>query len=129
MHDKLQNFIYIFPVLILSVALHEFAHCWTTDRLGDDTPRLLGRLTLNPLAHLNPLGTVMMVVSAFTGFWVRLGEVVTFRSGEFSPSRTRSDVVGNCRSALQCAADAGLGLDNGLLLAQYSTLIRTGKSS
>ncbi len=48
-----------------AITIHEFAHAWAADRLGDPTPRLQGRLTLNPLAHLDPLGTLMLVLFRF----------------------------------------------------------------
>lgn len=55
----------IFLVLMLSLALHEAAHAFTANYFGDDTPRYQGRLTLNPLAHMDPLGTVLLVVAGF----------------------------------------------------------------
>lgn len=58
-------FFLIVPVLLLSITVHEFAHCWVTDRLGDPTPRAKGRLTLNPLAHLDPLGTLALLFTRF----------------------------------------------------------------
>lgn len=48
-----------------AITIHEFAHALAADRLGDPTPRLQGRLTLNPLAHLDPLGTLMLVLFRF----------------------------------------------------------------
>lgn len=51
--------IYVF-VLLISVALHEFGHAIMADRLGDDTPRRQGRVTLNPLAHADPIGTLAL---------------------------------------------------------------------
>jgi len=45
------------PVFLFSLSLHEFLHAWMADRLGDPTPRYAGRLTLNPLAHYDPIGT------------------------------------------------------------------------
>jgi Zn-dependent protease len=45
--------------------VHEFAHAWSADRFGDTTPRANGRLTLNPLAHLDPIGTLMMILVGF----------------------------------------------------------------
>lgn len=51
--------------LISAVTIHEFAHAWTAVKLGDPTPRLQGRLTLNPLAHLDPLGTLMLLLVRF----------------------------------------------------------------
>lgn len=47
-----------FIVLILCVSLHEFGHAWTADRRGDPLPRAQGRVTLNPLAHVDPIGTL-----------------------------------------------------------------------
>ncbi|HEV8340332.1 MAG TPA: site-2 protease family protein [bacterium] len=56
--------ILLFRALALLVAapLHEAAHAYAADRLGDPTPRRLGRLTLNPIAHLDPLGTILLLV-------------------------------------------------------------------
>jgi Zn-dependent protease len=53
------------PVLLLALTLHEYGHAWTAVHFGDPTPRLAGRLTLNPLKHLDPLGTVFMLVARF----------------------------------------------------------------
>lgn len=52
-------------VLVIAFSVHEFAHAWAADQLGDDTPRLQGRLTLNPLAHLDPLGSIMLLIAGF----------------------------------------------------------------
>lgn len=51
--------------LALAISVHEAAHAWASDRLGDATARHLGRLTLNPLAHLDPIGTIMLLVVGF----------------------------------------------------------------
>jgi Zn-dependent protease len=58
-------FALIFPSLIIAITIHEFAHAWTADRLGDPTPRAQGRVTLNPLAHLDPLGTLAILLTSF----------------------------------------------------------------
>jgi len=58
-------FVIIFPGILLTIALHEYAHCWTADRLGDPTPRVKGRLTLDPRAHLDPLGVIVMLFTRF----------------------------------------------------------------
>jgi Zn-dependent protease len=52
-------------VLLTAFSVHEFAHAWTADYFGDDTPRFHGRLTLNPLAHLDPMGSIMLLVAGF----------------------------------------------------------------
>lgn len=58
-------FFIVFPGLLLSISLHEFAHCWVTDKLGDPTPRARGRLTLDPRAHLDPLGVIAILLTRF----------------------------------------------------------------
>ena len=58
------------PVLLLSLTIHEFAHGLVADTLGDHTARALGRLTVNPLRHLDPLGTLVLVATAFSGRFV-----------------------------------------------------------
>lgn len=52
-------------LLLISFPVHEFAHAFTATRLGDDTPRLMGRLTLNPLAHLDPWGALLFSLFGF----------------------------------------------------------------
>ena len=57
-----------FGVLLFSLTVHEMAHAWTADRLGDATARLLGRVSLNPLVHADPIGTVLFpLVALITG--------------------------------------------------------------
>ncbi len=66
--DALRGLLLFAPVLILSLSIHEAAHAWTADKLGDSTSRYLGRLTLNPLAHISWLGTVIFpAISYLTG--------------------------------------------------------------
>lgn len=60
--------------LVLGVTVHEFSHCLMAYRLGDRTGQRMGRLTLNPLAHLDPMGSLMMVVSALSGFGIGWGK-------------------------------------------------------
>jgi Zn-dependent protease len=57
-----------FIVLLFSLTVHEMAHAWTADRLGDPTARLLGRVSLNPIVHADPIGTVVFpLLSLATG--------------------------------------------------------------
>lgn len=53
------------PGILIAITFHEFAHAYAADKLGDDTPRNQGRLTLNPLGHLDPIGTVMLLFAGF----------------------------------------------------------------
>ncbi|HNT26030.1 MAG TPA: site-2 protease family protein [Anaerolineales bacterium] len=52
-------------VLMVAFPVHEFAHAWTANYFGDDTPRANGRLTLNPLAHLDVWGSILLLVAGF----------------------------------------------------------------
>ena len=56
-----------FVVLLFSLTVHEMAHAWTADRLGDPTARLLGRVSLNPIVHADPIGTVLFPLLASIG--------------------------------------------------------------
>jgi Zn-dependent protease len=53
-----------FIVLLFSLTVHETAHAWTADRLGDPTARLLGRVSLNPIVHIDPIGTIVFPLIA-----------------------------------------------------------------
>ncbi|OGD09455.1 MAG: hypothetical protein A2184_02395 [Candidatus Moranbacteria bacterium RIFOXYA1_FULL_44_7] len=61
-------FALIFGGLIMAIGIHEAAHAYMADYLGDPTPRSLGRTTLNPLAHLDPMGTLVILVTGFFGW-------------------------------------------------------------
>jgi len=52
--------IFEFAILVFALSLHEAAHAWTASRLGDQTARMLGRVTLNPAKHIDPIGTVLI---------------------------------------------------------------------
>src|SRR5918911_1835258 len=52
-------------VLIFSISAHEAAHAWMSYKFGDDTARLLGRITLNPVAHTDPIGTLLIPIVGF----------------------------------------------------------------
>jgi len=54
----------VFVVLLFSLTVHEAAHAWSADQLGDPTARLLGRVSLNPLVHIDPIGTILFPLLA-----------------------------------------------------------------
>src|SRR5688572_20641872 len=57
-----------FIVLLLSLSVHETAHAWSADKLGDPTARYLGRVSLNPLVHADPIGTILFpIIGMFSG--------------------------------------------------------------
>ena len=58
-------------VLLASLTVHEAAHAWSADRLGDPTARVLGRVSFNPIVHIDPVGTVLFpIIALFTGLQV-----------------------------------------------------------
>lgn len=57
--------ILMIPAILLAFTFHEYAHAITADRLGDKTPKFQGRLTLNPIAHIDPIGFIMILVFGF----------------------------------------------------------------
>ena len=61
----LQDAIYLIPAVLLSLSFHEFSHGYVAFKLGDPTAKQAGRLTLNPLAHIDPLGTLCMLIFRF----------------------------------------------------------------
>ncbi len=62
---------FVFEIIALLAALtfHEAAHAWMANELGDPTARLMGRLTLNPIKHLDPIGTLAMILTGFRFGW------------------------------------------------------------
>jgi Zn-dependent protease len=73
-------------VLVVAFTVHEFAHAWTAVYFGDETPREQGRLTLNPLKHLDPIGSLVLLVSGFG--WARPVQV-----NPWTLSRTSSSAM------------------------------------
>ena len=63
--NALLSLVLTLPAVLIAITFHEYAHAFAADRLGDDTPRRQGRLTLNPLAHLDPVGSIMLVFAGF----------------------------------------------------------------
>ena len=66
---ELSSILIGFAIVIVALTIHEAAHAWTADRLGDPTARLLGRVSLNPIVHIDPIGTIVLpLVSSLSGF-------------------------------------------------------------
>ncbi|MHC4111511.1 MAG: site-2 protease family protein [Planctomycetota bacterium] len=58
--DRALSFLFVLPIFLVSLTIHEYAHAWVAFRYGDETAKSMGRLTLNPLAHISLLGTIIM---------------------------------------------------------------------
>lgn len=68
MRDTILLSLYAIPAILISLSFHELAHAYVSYLLGDPTAKMMGRLTMNPLRHLDPAGTLMLVASVFSGF-------------------------------------------------------------
>jgi Zn-dependent protease len=105
--------ILIIAVLIASVVVHEVAHGWQARREGDDTAERLGRITLNPLPHLDPMGSfVVPLLLHFSGSGVLFGWA---KPVPVNPRNYRDPVWGDIRVSLA-------GIVSNLILAVFSTV-------
>lgn len=73
-------------IVLIALTIHEAAHAWSADRLGDPTARMLGRVSLNPIVHIDPIGTILLpLLAVFSGFpiigWAKPVPVNTSRLG------------------------------------------------
>lgn len=87
--------IYMFVALVLSISVHEFFHAWMANYLGDPTAKRMGRLSLNPLVHLDPMGTIMMLMAVYSGIGIGWGKPVPVNpyGGRVNP-RTLMGITG-----------------------------------
>ncbi len=86
--DFLQRALIAGPMIVFSLSVHEFSHAWSALKFGDDTATRLGRLTLNPLVHMDMMGSIVMVLSQFSFGWakpvpVNLMNVRNYRVADF----------------------------------------------
>jgi len=65
LNQSFEVFLYFIFSLLAAITVHEFAHAWAAVKLGDPTPKIQKRLTLNPIAHLDPLGTLLLFLVGF----------------------------------------------------------------
>lgn len=63
--SQIMLLIFFLSILLFSITFHEYCHAWAADKLGDPTAKELGRLTINPLAHIDPFGTVILPLTLF----------------------------------------------------------------
>jgi Zn-dependent protease len=74
---NIQKLLIIAPPILLALSFHEYAHAYIANKFGDDTAKQSGRLTLNPLAHLDPIGTIMIFLVHFG--WAKPVPVNSYR--------------------------------------------------
>jgi Zn-dependent protease len=90
----LRTFLLLAPCVLVSLALHELAHAWVAWRLGDPTAKEEGRITLNPIKHLDPLGTIMFAVTSLgAGLPFGWAKPVPVRPGYFKHPKEGMAIV------------------------------------
>jgi Zn-dependent protease len=99
--------------LWLSLAVHEWAHAWSAFRLGDDTAARLGRMTLDPLAHIDPLGTLLLPLLGVPFGWAKPVPI--------NPNRFHAGV--SLRGGIALTAAAGPAANLALTLAAVAVLV------
>ncbi|MBK7104091.1 MAG: site-2 protease family protein [Ignavibacteriae bacterium] len=72
-NEKLILMFYFLPIFLISLSIHEFAHAFSANKFGDDTAKLQGRLTLNPIKHIDLIGSIVMPILAFTSGFMLIG--------------------------------------------------------
>jgi Zn-dependent protease len=105
---SLETFLLVLPILLASLTLHELAHGLTATALGDPTPREHGRLTLNPIPHLDPIGTLLLVVTLLT---------TTYAFGWAKPVLVNPGYFRRPREGMAIVAAAGPATNFALALA------------
>jgi hypothetical protein len=79
----IEDVIAILISFVIAISIHEFMHAWTAHKLGDNTARGLGRITLNPVSHFEPFGFLGMVLIAFGYPFIGWGKPVPVQPGRF----------------------------------------------
>jgi Zn-dependent protease len=118
-------------VWLLAVSVHEAAHAWMSDRFGDDTARLLGRVTLNPVAHTDPIGTLLIPIAGFVishmgGPWAYVPMIGWGKPTPVNPLRWRNKNVANIMVSIAgILTNLGLAFISLILIkiAQHTSLL------
>ena len=114
--DFITGLILRLPVILFSLTVHEFMHAWAAWKCGDDTARLAGRMTLNPLVHLDPIGTICLLIGPIG--WAK---PVPVDRGNFSYETARRDDI--LVSVAGVAANFALGVVSALVLRFFGGAI------
>lgn len=123
LQNPLLTIIYL-GAIILSITIHEFAHAFVADRCGDDTARLEGRLSINPFAHLDPIGTILLLLVGFGWGKPVPINIRNFRNKGDETKVALAGIVANILLALVLALPIRLALLNGQLI-ESSLLLMT----
>ncbi len=120
-------------IMLIALPVHEFSHAFVADRFGDTTPRANGRLTLNPLAHLDPIGSLLMIIAGFG--WAKpvpINPYVLQRRSRAAPmlvslagpmSNLLMAIIGSVFFRLGVVSVIGIGFPSGRILPTPATFL------
>jgi Zn-dependent protease len=114
-----QLYVLLFLAIVVATTTHEFGHAWMADRLGDPTPRNEGRVRLSPFAHLDPLGTLVLIATMLIGFPIGWGKPVRTTPENYKCGQRKG-------IALVAAAGPLMNLLTAFLLAPLARFILGG---
>lgn len=130
-----EDIIAILLSFVIAITVHEFMHAWTAHKLGDNTARNQGRITLNPMSHFEPFGFIGMVLISIGFFFIGWGKPVPVQPGNFKGTWARRRKQGmllvtaagplsNVALALIVAVPWQLAVRNGVDLGQLGFLMQ-----
>lgn len=106
--EKVIELTLLIMVLAFTFSIHEFMHAWIAERMGDDTPRRQGRITMNPMAHIDPFGAIMMLLAGFG--WAK--------PVQYNPNNLHKYSRRNCERLISLA-----GVTANLIVAYVASLL------
>ena len=121
--NLIQKLIIFAPALIFAITVHEAAHGWMAGKLGDNTARMMGRVTLNPIPHIDLVGTILVPMGMYALSIAMGGSGLLFGWAKPVPIDTRN--LGNYRRDTALVAAAG-PVSNLLMLLLWAVLMRLG---
>lgn len=108
--ERLEGFLIGLIVIVFSISLHEFGHAISADKLGDSGPRRVGRITLYPGAHLDPLGVIMICVTLWYGFGIGWGKPVMVNPNALRNPRKDMVIISLCGPLMNLILASVFGL-------------------
>lgn len=121
--NLIQKLIVFAPALIFAITVHEAAHGWVASKLGDQTARMMGRVTLNPIPHIDLVGTILVPMGMLALSTLSGGSVMLFGWAKPVPVNTRN--LGHYRRDTALVAVAGPA-SNLLMLLLWAVIMRIG---
>ena len=119
--NLIQKLIVFAPALIFAITVHEAAHGWMAGKLGDNTARMMGRVTLNPIPHIDLVGTILVPMGMLAITTVMGGSGILFGWAKPVPINTRT--LGNYRRDTALVAAAG-PVSNLIMLLLWAVVLR-----